>query len=112
MTRPITAPTQGSGTPWAGPTSTAATSLERELHVCRRGRQGLKSFSIAHDLRYKDPPDQAQRWLRAQQASSCSPVPGARRRTCKDNNDMLHGGHLRPEYARAWARYFREFVES
>jgi len=30
----------------------------------------------------------------------------------KDNNDMLHGGHLRPEYARAWRRYFAKFVES
>src|SRR2546430_8406809 len=29
----------------------------------------------------------------------------------KDNNDMLHGGHLRPEYAHAWARYYTKFIE-
>src|SRR5438046_10761589 len=30
----------------------------------------------------------------------------------KDNNDLLHGRHLRLEYARAWGRYFAKFVES
>src|SRR5256886_2870363 len=29
----------------------------------------------------------------------------------KDNNDMLHGGHLRPEYAHSWARYYTKFNE-
>jgi len=30
----------------------------------------------------------------------------------KDNNDMLHGGHLRPEYFPAWAMYYTKFIES
>jgi len=30
----------------------------------------------------------------------------------KDNNDMLHGGRLRPEYRDAWARYYAKFVQS
>jgi len=30
----------------------------------------------------------------------------------KDNHDMLHGGHLRPEYAHAWALYFAKFIQS
>src|SRR5205823_14223319 len=30
----------------------------------------------------------------------------------KDNNDMLHGGHLRPEYAHSWALYFAKFIQS
>jgi len=29
----------------------------------------------------------------------------------KTNNDMLHGGKLKPEYRDAWARYYVRFVE-
>src|SRR6266550_3254145 len=29
-----------------------------------------------------------------------------------DNNDMLHGGHLRAEYREAWALYYTKFIES
>jgi glucosylceramidase len=30
----------------------------------------------------------------------------------KDNNDMLHGGMLRPEFADAWASYFAKFIKA
>ncbi|HEY7192258.1 MAG TPA: glycoside hydrolase family 30 beta sandwich domain-containing protein, partial [Gemmatimonadales bacterium] len=30
----------------------------------------------------------------------------------KDNNDMLHGGHLRAQYREAWALYYTKFIES
>ena len=75
------------------------------------GDKDLTSFSIAHDLRYRIP--LIKRALAATGnrlklfASPWSPPA-----YMKDNNDMLHGGHLRPEYYRAWALYYTKFVKS
>ena len=30
----------------------------------------------------------------------------------KDNNDMLHGGKLKPEYYESWARYYGKFIHA
>ena len=30
----------------------------------------------------------------------------------KDNNDMLHGGKLKPEFYDAWARYYVKFIKA
>ena len=30
----------------------------------------------------------------------------------KTNNDMLHGGPLRPEFAQAWANYYTKFIKA
>jgi glucosylceramidase len=30
----------------------------------------------------------------------------------KDNNDMLHGGHLLPQYRQVWANYFVKFIQA
>ncbi len=75
------------------------------------GDKDLKSFSIAHDLRYRIP------LIKRAMAASGNRLrlfasPWSPPAFMKDNNDMLHGGHLRPEYARAWARYFAKFVAS
>src|SRR5207249_10925420 len=75
------------------------------------GDSALASFSIAPDLRYKIP------LIKRAMATSGNRLrlfasPWSPPAFMKDNNDMLHGGHLRPEYARAWARYFAKFVES
>ena len=75
------------------------------------GDKDLKSFSIAHDLRYRIP------LIKRAMAASGNRLklfasPWSPPVFMKDNNDMLHGGHLRLEYARAWARYFAKFVES
>src|SRR6266478_5288028 len=75
------------------------------------GDSALTSFSIAHDLRYKIP--LVKRAMAASGhrlklfASPWSPPA-----FMKDNNDMLHGGHLRPEYAHSWALYFAKFIQS
>src|SRR5438105_2545230 len=66
------------------------------------GDKELNSFSIAHDLRYRIP--LIKRAMAASGnklklvASPWSPPP-----FMKDNNDTLHGGHLRSEYAHTWA---------
>src|SRR5437588_115141 len=75
------------------------------------GDKDLTSFSIAHDLRYRIP--LIKRALAATGnrlklfASPWSPPA-----YMKDNNDMLHGGHLRPEFYRAWALYYTKFIKS
>ncbi|HZI20926.1 MAG TPA: glycoside hydrolase family 30 protein [Gemmatimonadales bacterium] len=75
------------------------------------GDKDLSTFSIAHDERYKIP--LIKRALAASGnrlklfASPWSPPA-----YMKDNNDMLHGGHLRAEYADAWALYYTKFIQA
>ena len=75
------------------------------------GDKDLKSFSIAHDLRFRIPLIK-----RAMSASGnrlkLFASPWSPPAFMKDNNDMLHGGHLRPDYAQAWALYYAKFIQS
>src|SRR6058998_1793806 len=62
------------------------------------GDKDLTSFSIAPDLRYKIP------LIKRAMAASGNRLklfasPWSPPAFMKDNHDMLHGGHLRPEYA-------------
>ena len=66
------------------------------------GDTNLSTFNIAPDLRYKIP------LIKRAMAASGNRLkmfasPWSPPAYMKDNNDMLHGGHLRPEYRRAWA---------
>ena len=77
------------------------------------GDKDLGSFSIAHDLRYKIP--LIKRALSATGGGDRLKLfasPWSPPAYMKDNNDMLHGGHLRPEYRQAWALYYTKFIES
>jgi glucosylceramidase len=71
----------------------------------------LTSFSIAHDLQFKIP------LIKQAMAASGNRLtlfasPWSPPAFMKDNNDMLHGGRLRPEYFDAWARYYTKFIKS
>jgi len=75
------------------------------------GDSALKSFSIAHDLQFKIP------LIRKAMVASNNQLklfasPWSPPAFMKDNNDMLHGGKLRPEYADSWARYYTKFIKS
>ncbi len=75
------------------------------------GDKDLKSFSIAHDLRFRIP------LIKKAMAASGNRLklfasPWSPPAFMKDNNDMLHGGHLRPDYAQAWALYYAKFIQS
>src|SRR5436305_13712431 len=75
------------------------------------GDKELNSFSIAHDLRYRIP------LIKRAMAASGNKLklfasPWSPPAYMKDNNDMLHGGHLRPEYRQAWALYYTKFIKS
>jgi glucosylceramidase len=71
----------------------------------------LTSFSIAHDLEFKIP------LIKQAMAASGDRLrlfasPWSPPAFMKDNDDMLHGGKLLPEYARSWALYYTKFIQS
>jgi glucosylceramidase len=75
------------------------------------GDSTLRTFSIAHDLRYRIP------LIKRAMAASGNRLklfasPWSPPAYMKDNNDMLHGGHLRSEYYHAWALYYTKFIKS
>ena len=75
------------------------------------GDKELKTFSVAHDMEYRIPfIRQAIKTAGGKLTLFASPwSPPA---WMKDNNDMLHGGKLKPEYYQAWANYFAKFIKA
>lgn len=74
------------------------------------GDTGLKHFSIAPDLKYKIPFIKAA-FAKAGNELKLFASPWSPPAWMKTNNDMLHGGKLRPEYNQTWANYFVRFVQ-
>ncbi len=71
----------------------------------------LESFSITHDLQFKIP--LIKRAMAASHGSlKLFASPWSPPAFMKDNNDMLHGGKLLPEYLDSWARYYTKFIKS
>jgi glucosylceramidase len=72
---------------------------------------GLKAFNINHDRQYRIPFIKA-----AQQAAggkfNLFVSPWSPPAWMKDNNDMLHGGKLKPEYRQNWANFFVKFINA
>lgn len=71
----------------------------------------LASFNISHDLKYRIP------FIKEVLATAGKDFtvfasPWSPPAWMKDNNDMLHGGKLKPEYDDAWARYFVKFIKA
>ncbi len=75
------------------------------------GDKELNTFSIAHDTTYKIPLIKkaivAAGGTLLLYASPWSPPA-----FMKDNNHMLQGGKLLPEYADAWAMYYAKFIQA
>ena len=75
------------------------------------GDKELKTFSIAHDRKYKIPLIKA-----AMQAAGGKlqlfGSPWSPPAWMKTNNDMLHGGKLKPEYFESWAMYYTMFIKA
>lgn len=75
------------------------------------GDRELKSFSIAHDEKYKIP------LIRRAMATAGGNLllfisPWSPPAWMKDNNDMLYGGRLLPEYYQSWADYFVRYIKA
>src|ERR1022692_2362120 len=75
------------------------------------GDKQLDSFDISHDLKYRIP------FIKAAIAETGNHLtlfvsPWSPPAWMKDNDDMLHGGKLKPEYDESWARYYCKFIQA
>ena len=75
------------------------------------GDRALNSFSVAHDRQFRIP------FTRKAIATAGGKLtvfasPWSPPAFMKTNNDMLHGGKLRPEFAQAWANYYAKFIKA
>ncbi len=75
------------------------------------GDKELKSFSIAHDQKYRIP------FIKEVIAASHGKLnifasPWSPPAFMKDNNDILHGGKLKPEFYQSWANYYTRFIKA
>jgi glucosylceramidase len=71
----------------------------------------LTKFSIDHDRKYRLP------FIKAALAAAKTPFklfasPWSPPAHMKTNGNMLKGGHLKPEFADVWARYYGKFVKA
>jgi glucosylceramidase len=69
----------------------------------------LKSFSVAHDKEFRIP------FIKKAIAAAGGELtlyasPWSPPAWMKTNNDMLHGGKLKPEFYQSWANYFTKFI--
>jgi glucosylceramidase len=75
------------------------------------GDKELNSFKIDHDLQFRIPFIKkaiAEAGGKLTMIVSPWSPPGY----MKDNNDMLHGGKLKPEFYQTWADYYVKFIKS
>jgi len=75
------------------------------------GDKALKSFSIAHDKQFRIP------FIKKAAAASGGKLyifasPWSPPAFMKTNNDMLHGGKLKPEFYQSWANYYARFIKA
>ncbi|HYK20828.1 MAG TPA: glycoside hydrolase family 30 protein [Pyrinomonadaceae bacterium] len=75
------------------------------------GDKELHSFSVEHDRQFRIPFIKQALAATGRQlnifASPWSPPA-----FMKDNNNMLHGGRLKPEFYQSWANYFVKFIKA
>jgi glucosylceramidase len=75
------------------------------------GDKELRSFSVAHDRQFRIP------FIKRSIAAAGGRLtlfasPWSPPAFMKDNNDMLHGGKLKPEFYQSWANYYAKFVKA
>lgn len=71
----------------------------------------LKTFSVAHDKQYRIP------FIKQAIAAAGGKLtlfasPWSPPEWMKTNNDMLHGGKLKPEFYQNWANYYIKFINA
>jgi glucosylceramidase len=85
-------------------------SSESYTYVAEGDRE-LKTFSVAHDRRFRIP------FIKRATAAAGGALtlfasPWSPPAFMKDNNNMLRGGKLKPEFYQAWADYFVKFIKA
>ncbi|CAN5206031.1 glycoside hydrolase family 30 protein [soil metagenome] len=77
----------------------------------KEGDKELKTFNIEHDRKYKIP------FIKEAMAAAGGKLnlfasPWSPPAFMKDNNDVLHGGKLKPEFYDSWAMYYTRFIKA
>ena len=75
------------------------------------GDKALKTFTIDHDKQFRIP------FIKQAIAAAGGKLtlfvsPWSPPAFMKDNNDILHGGKLKPEFYNAWANYYAKFIKA
>jgi len=75
------------------------------------GDKALKSFSVDHDKQFRIP------FIKKAMAAAGGKLtlfgsPWSPPAFMKTNNDMLHGGKLKPEFYQSWANYYTRFIKA
>jgi len=75
------------------------------------GDKELKSFTVKHDQQYRIP------FIKQAMATSGGKLnmfasPWSPPAFMKDNNNMLRGGKLKPEFYQSWANYYTKFIRA
>jgi glucosylceramidase len=75
------------------------------------GDKDLKSFNLNHDKQHRIP--FIKRVLETTRGKlNIFASPWSPPAFMKDNNDMLHGGKLKPEFYQSWANYYARFIKA
>lgn len=77
----------------------------------KEGDADLKTFDISHDKTYRIP------FIKAAIAAAGGKLtmfvsPWSPPAFMKDNNDVLHGGKLKPEFDQSWANFYVKFIKA
>jgi glucosylceramidase len=75
------------------------------------GDKDLKTFNIDHDKQFRIPFIK-QAMTAAGGKLNIFGSPWSPPAFMKDNNDILHGGSLKPEFYPAWAMYYTKFIKA
>ncbi|MEP6989454.1 MAG: glycoside hydrolase family 30 beta sandwich domain-containing protein [bacterium] len=75
------------------------------------GDKALKSFNVSHDRQFRIPFTK-QAIAAAGGKLTLFASPWSPPAFMKTNNDMLHGGKLKPEFRQAWANYYTKFIKA
>jgi len=97
------------------------TLIRTNIHSCdfssgsytyiAEGDKDLKSFSIQHDKQFRIP--LIKKAIETAGGNLLFyPSPWSPPAFMKDNNNMLRGGKLLPEYAQSWANYYTKFIKA
>lgn len=77
----------------------------------KEGDTTLGSFNIDHDKKFKLPMIKAAMQTTGGKLNLFT-SPWSPPAFMKSNNDMLHGGKLKPEYYQLWADYYAKFIKT
>jgi glucosylceramidase len=74
--------------------------------------KNLTSFNISHDLKYRIPFVKEALATAGKNNFTLFASPWSPPAWMKDNDDMAHGGELKPEYYGSWANYYVKFIKA